>query len=143
MNDLIRRQDVNDALQGLHVGDVRFFEKLRKALDAIPTAEPDNQVHLCDSCHYGYPECSAMKNEVIFGNGKGHDNICACAKYIPSAETERKKGEWWSEGVGYADGEPVYDMWSCSVCGKYFDEWEDEPDWKFCPNCGAEMSRGE
>ena len=43
MSDLIRRGDVEEALQGLHVGDVRFFEKLRKALDEIPSAEPERK----------------------------------------------------------------------------------------------------
>lgn len=43
MSDLIRREDVEGALQGLHVGDTRFFEKLRKALDEIPSAEPERK----------------------------------------------------------------------------------------------------
>lgn len=43
MSDLIRREDVEEALQGLHVGDARFFEKLRKALDEIPSAEPERK----------------------------------------------------------------------------------------------------
>lgn len=49
------------------------------------------------------------------------------------------KAEWYGEADGYADGYPVYDMWSCPVCGKRFDEWEEKPDWNFCPNCGADM----
>ena len=50
-----------------------------------------------------------------------------------------KEGEWIGEGDGYADGEMVYDMWSCSECGEYFDEWDDRPTWNYCPNCGAKM----
>lgn len=50
-----------------------------------------------------------------------------------------KRGEWVGEYDGYADGMPVYDMWSCSVCGKRFDEWDERPSWSFCPNCGADM----
>jgi len=48
-------------------------------------------------------------------------------------------GEWYGEADGYADGELVFDIWSCPICGKRFDEWEEKPDWNFCPNCGARM----
>jgi len=50
-----------------------------------------------------------------------------------------KRGQWVGEYDGYADGCPVVDMWSCSACGKRFDEWEVQPTWKFCPCCGAKM----
>ena len=52
---------------------------------------------------------------------------------------ETVTGTWIGEFDGYADGCPVYDMWSCSNCGKYFPEWDERPDWKYCPNCGAHM----
>ena len=47
--------------------------------------------------------------------------------------------EWYGESDGDADGCPVYDIWSCPCCGKYFDEWDEKPTWNFCPNCGARM----
>lgn len=50
-----------------------------------------------------------------------------------------RHGKWYGEYDGYADGEPVYDMWFCSECGWDCDGQEDEPMWKYCPNCGAEM----
>ena len=53
------------------------------------------------------------------------------------AMTERKTGVWIGEGDGYADGNMVYDMWSCGCCGTRFDEWEDKPTWKYCPVCGS------
>lgn len=89
MSDLIRRGDVEEALQGLHVGDVRFFEKLRKALDEIPSAEP-----------------------------------------------ERKTGEW-IDGMPY-----VNSHWKvCSEC--HVSAPDSCGGYKFCPNCGAEMARGD
>lgn len=43
MSDLISRQDVEKAIQGLHIGDVNFFTKLRERIDAIPSAEPEER----------------------------------------------------------------------------------------------------
>lgn len=56
---------------------------------------------------------------------------------IPSAEPERKTGKWVGD--------------CCSCCGvskyNYIKMVDDEcgpfGTWNFCPNCGAEMSRGE
>lgn len=50
-------------------------------------------------------------------------------------------GEWMGSADGYADGELVYDTWTCSECGHIIDE-EDDPDMlpQFCPHCGAPMT---
>ena len=59
---------------------------------------------------------------------------------IPTADVAPvRRGEWYGEADGYADGELVYDIWSCPICGKRFDEWDEKPDWNYCPNCGARM----
>ena len=42
-----------------------------------------------------------------------------------------------TEFDGYADGNPVYYEWKCSECGCVFEE--EEPTYKYCPNCGAKM----
>ena len=42
-----------------------------------------------------------------------------------------------TEYDGYADGYPVYYEWKCSECGCIFED--NEPTYKFCPNCGARM----
>ena len=64
---------------------------------------------------------------------------------IPSAEPEQKKGEW-----KYSKNEAGHDGYFCSEC-ETFIPWYYEYyhsavdmifDYKFCPNCGAEM-RGE
>ena len=67
----------------------------------------NNQVNLCDSCTYTYPECPSEKDDVIFGNGIGNDNICACNKYEPSVQPERtcvNCGRTVNNGGWYADG---------------------------------------
>ena len=52
-------------------------------------------------------------------------------------------GSWDGAADGYADGELVYDMWSCSVCGFDADGADEKPTWKYCPNCGAKMDGGD
>lgn len=56
---------------------------------------------------------------------------------------ERKTGVWIGEGDGYADGNMVYDLWSCGYCGTIYPEWEEKPTWNYCPNCGAQMIGGD
>ena len=50
-------------------------------------------------------------------------------------------GEWMGSADGYADGELVYETWTCSECGHVIDE-EDDPDMlpQFCPKCYAAMT---
>ena len=43
----------------------------------------NNKVHLCDSCKELYPECPADGEDMLWGDGKGNDNICCCAYYVP------------------------------------------------------------
>jgi hypothetical protein len=40
-----------------------------------------NQINLCESCAENHPSCEP--NSVVFGDGVGHDNICACDIYSP------------------------------------------------------------
>ena len=53
---------------------------------------------------------------------------------LPSAQPERKKGEWEIYVISMIDGEGC----RCSECGQ-----EGVPYWNFCPNCGADMRGGE
>ena len=52
-------------------------------------------------------------------------------KNLPSAEPERKKGEWID------DGDPL--TFKCDKCGYLVARYNNT---NFCPNCGADM-RGE
>ena len=56
-------------------------------------------------------------------------------------ESLRPTAHWQGEYDGYADGNPVYDVWNCSACGYCVDDGTDDPDMlpKYCPNCGARM----
>lgn len=99
------------------------------------TKKLNNQIHLCDSCKYNYPNCPSENEDVLFGNGVGNDNICCCAKYLASAD--RPHGEWIID---------TYNMeLRCGICGETFrfddvDELLDYKEYaKYCLACGARM----
>ena len=56
-------------------------------------------------------------------------------KESPSAETERKKGNWI---VKEEDWRKQLEWDECSECG-----FATTKQYNFCPNCGADMSEGE
>ena len=105
MDDLISRQAAIDAIYH-HLPSVSRT-RARTMLHEVPSAQPENQVHLCDSCRHVSPECPSEEDDVIYGNGKGNDNICACNKYEPSVQPERtcvNCGRTVNNGGWYADG---------------------------------------
>ena len=57
-------------------------------------------------------------------------------------ESLRPRGTWEGTADGYADGELVYDTWTCSECGYTVDTDNVDELTKFCPNCGAKMEVG-
>lgn len=61
---------------------------------------------------------------------------CEIFRGFPAADVaEVRRGEWIGiQYDGYADGEPVYDEYECSVCGAEYSITH-----SFCPNCGAKM----
>lgn len=84
------------------------------------------------------------ENELEAENRELKERIVNWRKYMaPTREQVEKvwRGEWIGSGDGYADGELVYDTWTCSECGHVIDE-EDDPDMlpQFCPKCYAAMT---
>ena len=86
----------------------------------------NNKVNLCDSCSQVYPDCTSKPENVYFGDGIGHDNICACSEYRPSTQPQledcpiyggmcgypsnlcyecprhegaKEQPQWWTEGL--------------------------------------------
>lgn len=57
-------------------------------------------------------------------------------------ESPRPRGTWVATADGYADGELVYDTWTCSECGYTVDTDDTDELTRFCPNCGAKMEVG-
>ena len=139
MGDLIDRQDAIEALHKKCITEGLLDEfDTEDTLRKLPSAEPNNQVHLCDFCKYSYPECPADKDDIIFGNGRGHDNICACAKFEIKPERKAKV---------YKKQAP--DRWYyfyCGACGEMIDtsSYEDYKGIKsYCGYCGAKLDWSE
>ena len=52
-------------------------------------------------------------------------------------------GQWIPlEYDGYADGNPVWDLWECSECREEHSGDEDTLP-PYCPNCGTKMDEGD
>ena len=131
MNDTISRQAAIKWVKtecnpyGKPTLDFESGKKVIEHLERMPSAQPDNQINLCNSCDYSYPDCPSKNDDVIFGNDIGNDNICACNKYKPSAQPERKTGKWI-----------VY--YECPKCGEITKDFME-----YCPFCGADMRKGD
>lgn len=73
------------------------------------------------------------------------DNVEIVEKFqidrMPTIDPEslRPRGTWEGTADGYADGELVYDTWTCSECGYTVDTDNTDDLTRFCPNCGAKM----
>ena len=70
------------------------------------------------------------------------DALLSALRPVSREQVEKVwRGEWIGSADGYADGELVYDTWTCSECGHVIDE-EDDPDMlpQFCPKCYAAMT---
>lgn len=68
----------------------------------------------------------------------GH--VPGCKHFMDKDEQpELKHGRWIPlEYDGYADGNPVWDLWECSECQEEHSGDEDTLT-PYCPNCGARM----
>ena len=66
---------------------------------------------------------------------RGYANlVCDRIKRLPSAQLERKKGEW----IPVTNGRGGFE---CDQCHNYAPSYQDGVEWLsgFCPNCGAVM----
>lgn len=98
--------------------------------DAVSRMSDLLMMELCDFCKYSYPECPAEGSDVIFGNGIGHDNVCACAKF--EIKPERKKGKWQRR--------KDEDCWECSECHAVLENSDiGNHNFYYCYHCGADM----
>ena len=81
------------------------------------------------------PEVWSGKDEYEQGlNNQWHYDVNVL-KALPSAQPERKKGEWI---VLYDEDSPQDGIWKCSACD-YIRLADDITPMNYCPNCGADM----
>lgn len=98
-----------------------------------------------DGAHFTWSGGKNCLTEQKAAYARGYDAgmkfIVDEAKKAPTIDPEslRPTAHWQGEYDGYADGNPVYDVWNCSACGYCVDDGTDDPDMlpKYCPNCGA------
>lgn len=131
-NDLISRRAAIDALehkladpQYYHTGENWYVgvNCAESEIYELPSGRLDNQVHLCNSCKYEFPVCPIKNDDIVFGNGVGDDNICACSKYVPSVQSDhitenalRLLLEWAIEcGFGYDNLGDLYDKYKDDI----------------------------
>jgi len=69
-----------------------------------------------------------------FRDGESVAGLATGLKNLPSAQPERKKGEWINRSLNILY--PAWERYTCSVCGKHSDNYD------YCPNCGADMRGG-
>ena len=71
-------------------------------------------------------------------SGSAIADICeSVLDSLPSAEPERKKGEWVYDGI-----RGRFPACKCSICGHYENaDWAILQGANFCPHCGAEITR--
>lgn len=101
----------------------------------------NNKIHLCNSCQKTYLECDSKAEDIIFGNGIGNDNICACACYLPAADVTSVVHGTWLPIVSYNN------TYKCSECGRLLVDITDglkmvAKNYPYC-HCGAKMDGGE
>lgn len=104
--------------------------------DLISREDVENTIQrLCDLC--GEEE---RTNGVMCG-ACNLDNFIRVLDGIPSAESERKSGEWLEKEVfDNVDYEiPEWQSEKCSVCGKYHTTpyLYNFRTFEYCPNCGS------
>ena len=107
----------------------------------------------CDHVHYRKGTDTISRQAVLKGledlniasfyeldehSKEAYTEVKAMLKALPSAQPQRIKGKWIDDGL-YSDGFPHH-AWHCSECEESVLEI-DEPWFKFCPSCGADMRK--
>lgn len=165
MSDLISRQaaielvkDVCDAIMSgckrhydSEVGDEVYDDTLevdailkcnkgiRNALRHMPSAKPE-EIAL-RALHESCTDCPLYDKD-RHRCPRFNKVIPETLREVISAQPERKKGKWiqtdelWTD-MYTAEEQNIYE---CACCGE---EVIGKPDWRFCPNCGCQMQKGD
>ena len=121
-------------------------EEFCRDIDEQPTVQPDHNADIgkkvegdCISRQW-LMEC-VSEGWIKFDTEKDENRFIHLVRDIaPSAQPERKKGQWINTSPGYKNG--FYsNSYYCSECHDYYTTSPYEM--KFCPNCGADMRGGD
>ena len=148
MDDLISRQAAIDCCRN------EWEEEVAERIEALPSAQPQSTMGQLTDAVQSTKDCISRQAAIDalgekplvwddfsdFDLGKAaqwSDDVDAI-KALPSAQPERMNGRWMRKNDG------VY----CSACYKGWDFMtgvpaEVETEYKFCPNCGADMRGGQ
>lgn len=108
------------------------FVKMSNNSDFAPTPTWNDAVSLVESIPSAEPETNGYQ----YGYNQGFIDGVKHEQEKPSAQPERKKGRWIAHGIEEGNAFAVY---TCSECGVLVGINTSN----FCPNCGAEMEKGE
>lgn len=149
-NDLISRSELKKAIQNLYDetpdGIVRFgIEKSYDVIDNAPTVEPKAiKVNIPEDVKDKLIEELSKPRKAVFDEPKTlTDCIIAYGDGYESARRlfERPHGKW---EYNQYDGNAKIGNWHCSNCHNICYEMKLTYDnYNFCPNCGADMRKGE
>lgn len=137
--DCISRQAAIDEIKEIYEWhDNVTKERIIEHFERLPSAQPEQPLEIQEILDYLdtalHPIVSPEHWNVY---SELHDMIST----LPSAQPERKNGEWIHKPDIYLDEQ----TWECSECGEpwiFIEGTPSENNANFCPNCGADM-RGE
>lgn len=132
MDDLVSRQDVIDAL----MNDADWADAI-PTIKSLPSAEPNL---MDDGTLEVTVHDARLVGRVLIGDEKHWGGL-----YYPDAEP--KTGRWIrkEKEINDCDGHRAYYWYECDNCGARppKDQWGQEWNSDFCPNCGAKMEGGD
>lgn len=131
------------------------YTKEKHKNDFVPTFGTNISLMCEDILNYleGEPCEDAVSREAVLmeidkymcGVPYDEKGIDVVLKELPHVTPARKKGKWIC--VHHIENKITYDSWKCSECQHDFNSEEESMvyfnEYKYCPNCGAEMEREE
>ncbi len=110
------------------LGERNQYDRDKLVIETLPSAQPNLQ----PTCNQLATDCISRQAAInaVYESSigrqmiKGHKDLITILKALPSAQPERKRGEWISDEDGN-----IY----CSVCGRT------GVGESFCEHCGANM----
>ena len=88
------------------------------------------------------PDDGVVQIQIVHGDTAVGVKLIDLSDYPTVDAVPVVHGRWIPiEYDGYADGNPVWDLWECSECQEEHGGDEDTLT-PYCPNCGAKMDGG-